>query len=212
MYRFLVFVFLFLIAWCGFINNSNNLQTSSTQSTNTNIVKEKKAFTMKFDRAVFVFNMNKKVIAGYEKNLSWMQQILTQLKDNYQNFNTETLAEFNKMMNLYKENVLLMNKLVLSQKNLHNCFLNKFKKVTIPKKQNLPSSNFKVEEKESSLDNNTTTELNKSVDIEEKIDNTDSKVSSQIEENIKTGDIVEPKNIDSSVITWEKENDIKSGF
>lgn len=79
-----------------------------------------------FDLNQYKKDLERKIFIWNEKILSWMNQILFQIKNNIQVFNQEWLDEFKKMLVLHEENLELMQKLVSLQKKRYDCFMKKY--------------------------------------------------------------------------------------
>jgi len=74
-----------------------------------------------FDRSKFLLKINQIVLSGNMEVIYWMQKLLSNIKKNNVKFNWELMYNFSNTLKLYKENILLTQKLIKLQREYLNC-------------------------------------------------------------------------------------------
>jgi len=142
---FLFFV-LFLLAWCW--KQTSNLNQENKKRDSISYTVQKKTtesntgslgiYTSngKFDLYKYKAWIERDLFLWDQKVLSWMNQVLQEVKSNIQVLDQQSLEEFKKMLALHQENLSLMKQLVDLQKKRYDCFIKikKYKKPAIPLK------------------------------------------------------------------------------
>ena len=141
---YFLFFLLFLLAWCwkqqANLDQENKKRDSISDTVQKKISESSTgsldiyASNGKFDLYKYKVWIEKDLFLWNEKILSWMNQVLQEVKNNIQVLNQQSLEEFKKMLALHQENLSLMKQLVDLQKKRYDCFIKKYKKPAIPLK------------------------------------------------------------------------------
>ena len=152
---YILFFLLFLLAWCWLGNHSYKSEEHTNPSKKVISNNKKLNFVNRysgwFDLQKYNAWIERDLFLWNEKILSWMNQVMKQVKNNIQVFNQQWLEEFKEMLALHEENVKLMQQLVSLQKKRYDCFVKKYD--LLNPKQILNNVNQKVKEVPNKIEN-----------------------------------------------------------